>query len=230
MRKKILTVALAATMALSSVVTAFASETLTGTAWWTGNQIGQDYAIKDGESVTLTVETKAEDAEGAFSIEIYNAGTEEANDGYYMTVNTDGNGWFAELALEGATITTPFGENGGANPGLYVPGNTYDVTATRNGKDLKVEFFDVTADKLIYTMEGTVTVELPEDMNVHVMAQIGTFTVTEKEEATTKADEKTTTKATEDKEEGMDPIVIAVIAVVAVVVIGGVVVATKKKK
>ena len=244
MKKKLLTLALTATMAISSVISAFAAETLTGTAWWTGMQVGQDYALKGDGSVTLTIETKAGSTE-AFSVELYNAGTDAADDGYYMTTGSDGNVWFAELLKDGTITSNPFGENNNADPGKFVAGNTYEVTVTRAGKDFTVVYYDATAGAEIYKMAGTANVDAPEDLNVHVMAQVGEVTVDQKTDAADKnddadkkddsADKKddatkaTTTKATDDKEDGMNPVVIVVIVVVAVVVIGGIVVVTKKK-
>ena len=235
MKKKLLTLGMAATMAVSTVISAFAAETLTGTAWWTGMQTGKDYAVENNGSTTLTIETDADTA--AFSVELYTTG-------YFFTTGSDGNGWLAE-GLKDGSVTCPFAENGGADPGKFVAGHTYEVTVTRADKNLEMVYYDATDKAEIYKITATCVVDVPAEMNVHVMAQVGTVTVDVKadnadkaEEATTKAPAKddskddtkaTTTKAADEDEEGMSPVVIVVVAVVAVVVIAGIVVATKKK-
>ncbi len=145
-------------------------ETLVGTAWWTGMQAGKDYAMTDGK-VTLTVET-SEDA-GAFSVEAYTPG-------YFFTTGSDGNGWLAE-GLRGV-VSSPFADNNGADPGKFTAGHTYEITVSVDGSVITMEYYDVTAGELMYTMVATVDegIEIPV-LNVHVMAQVGTFVVYESE-------------------------------------------------
>lgn len=241
MRKKLLTLAMSAVMSVSTVISAFAAETLTGTAWWEGKQVGKDYAIPEEGSLTLVVESKIGSAEDAFSVEVYKAGTDN-NDGYFFTTGTDGNAWLAESLLNNGTVKCPYTDNGSKDPGKFVSGHTYEVTVTRSQNSIVVDYYDVTDKKEMYKMSAECTLELPKVMNVHVMAQIGTITVDVKSEEATKdnknskdeskADEsesKTTTKVEDIDEDGMDPMVIVVVSVVAIIVIAGIVVATKKK-
>ena len=100
MKKKFFAVALATTMALSTVMTASA-ETLTGTAWWTGMQAGQNYTLTGDGTLTLSIEVKAaaESGKAAFSFEATNGDT------YFLTTGSDGNIWFADSANNNAPIT-----------------------------------------------------------------------------------------------------------------------------
>lgn len=189
MKKKILAVALVATMALATTITGFA-ETLTGTAWWTGKQDGKDYTMSGDGTYSFTVKCTA--GEGpALSVEAYDAGTDAANDGYFFTTGSDGNGWFAELAkTTDATVSCPFADNGNAAAGSLTVGDTYTVTITRSGSKFTVSYYDETKSaKLFNDIVGTSSA-MPKELKLHFMAQVGTFEITEK-----KAD-ATTTDAT----------------------------------
>lgn len=246
MKKKLLTLAMAATMAVSTVISAFAAETLTGTAWWTGSQVGKDYAVPENGSTTLVVESEAGTGGEAFSVEVYKPGTGN-NDGYFFTTGSDGNAWLAEALANNGTVSCPFADNNGADPLKFISGHTYEVTVTRNANNLEVVYFDATDSKEMYKMTAECTVDLPAELNVHVMAQVGSYTVDVKAEEEDTTEEKTTEKKADDKEdnkadsnktteakedaddEGINPMVIVVVIVVAVVVVAGIVVATKKK-
>ena len=241
MKKKFFAVALATTMALSTVMTASA-ETLTGTAWWTGMKAGQDYALNGDGSITLTI--KAVEGEGAaFSVETYKKGDAAGN--FFFTSGSDGNAWFAEAAK--GTCNVPFVEGSESNPKVTV-GDTYEVTVTRAGKEFTVVYYDVTKGAELCKMTGSSEVDFPSDLNVHVMAQVGTFEVAQKttggsdeqkpadngattaaadKATTTAAADKATTKATTAAKTG-DVAPVAALAAVAVVACAAVVVSRKK--
>ena len=185
MKKKLLAVALAATMVVSSAITSMA-ESLTGTAWWTGSQTGTNYTLTGDGSLTLQVEVKEGDAEGgnvAFSVEA-TTGT------YYLTTGSDGNIWTADSSnnnapVDGATITkNPFADAGDTAAGSAEVGHTYEVVITRSGNDFTVAYNDVTSGTQLYDMAVT-GLALDNEVAVHVMAQLGTMEVTQKEGAAT---------------------------------------------
>lgn len=150
-------------------------ETLKSEAWWSGTGIGKDYALEGDGSVTVVVKQTDGAETGAFSVELYSK-TDAA--GYYFTTGSDGNAWRAEM-LEGE-CKNPFADNNGADPGKYVPGNTYEVTITRAGNDYTAKYVDVASGEVVYEMTLAATTEAPATMNVHVMAQVGTFEVSQK--------------------------------------------------
>lgn len=214
MKKKFLAVALAATMVVSSAVTAMA-ETLTSESWWSGAANSSDYALTGDGSLTLQIEVTAEASAGgaAFCVEAYENSGGPGN-GYFFTTGSDGNGWFAEAALAGgnsADMMTkcPFAENGNAAAGSVEAGHTYEVTITRSGKDFTAVYNDVTAGTQLYEIAGTAGADFPETINIHVMPQLGTIEVTEKTggatqvEPTSKKDDDAT-KADDDKNGSTD--------------------------
>ena len=234
MRKKLLTVALAATMAVASVFSAFA-ETLTGTKWWEGMQAGQDYTLSGDGSISLDVNFKEgnDDGYGAFSVEVY-------NDGWFFTTGSDQNAWYAEGALnQGESISGVASEFAST----IAAGTTYKITVTRSGSNVTVTYANPDGSKYAeYVGTNTST---PDSLKIHVMAQIGTYEVTES--AATPAD-PTTDPTTEAKNPGQQETTAtpagnkdnvtpsktgdsAAVAVVAIVALGAAVavVASKKK-
>ena len=238
MKKKFFAVALATTMALSTVMTASA-ETLTGTGWWEGMQTGQDYVLSGNGSLSLDVNFQTGDdaGYGAFNVEVY-------NEGWFFTTGSDQNAWWAEGAgtgSEGITGVTA----GGAS--TIVAGTTYTVTVTRTDDQITVTYANPDGSKYaeyVGTNETT-----PEELKVHVMAQVGTYEITEAQanndnnnESTTAATgenqttaapadgEKTTTAATTGKgtPQTGDVAPIAALGAVAVIACAGVVVSRKK--
>ena len=242
MKKKFFAVALATTMALSTAMAANA-QSLTSDAWWSGTGIGEDYTLTGNGSVTVVVDGAAAGEGAAFSVEAYVANN---GNGHFFTTGSDGNGWFAEAANVDTTVNCPFA-NG--SPTAVVPGHKYEVTVTRNDKDFKMVYNDVTDGTVLAEITGTTTVDFPETINVHVMAQVGTFEVSQKtdaadpapagdattaapsgDSATTAAPAAaaaTTTKAPTSVKTG-DVAPVAALAAVAVVACAAVVVSRKK--
>lgn len=182
MKKKFLAVAMAAVMAFSvapalpvnsTVAEAAEAQTLTSEAWWSGTGVSSDYALDGNGSVTLDVDftAAAADGSGAFSVEIYD-GT-----GFFLTTGSDKNAWYAESA-EGDAI------EGIADPLLsdIVEGHKYQVVVERSGADFTIAYNDVT-DNTEYCKLVAKNTNMPENVKVHFMAQLGTYTVSSSAEA-----------------------------------------------
>lgn len=258
MRKKLLTLAMAATMAVSTVISAFAdANTITG-GWWTAWTPG--YEVKD------TLE---------FDIDV-KGGSENWNNVSAVFVNGKTTGTAAPADEVGATYkeyavvrADSWGWGGGDNKSL--DGNdivyTSDIVDTNANGDTWDEFKAIMADahidatvtktatgvELVYEVKGangesfkyTATTDVDTSEGLYVFFACDTSEVTvalaedKKDDAADKKDDTadkkddstkaTTTKAATEDEEGMNPVVIVVIVVVAVVVVGGIVVVTKKK-
>lgn len=177
MRKKLLATVLAASMVLSLAPVlpvntgtvasaedaADAVETLTGTVWWTGNQVGKNYTLTGEGTLDLYIGYTAETAEGpAFSVELV------SDTNKYITTGSDINIWTAE----GATGTV----EGGVQGGVITLGHQYKVSITRTGNDFSIVYYDLTDDKEHCTLTAKDT-NMGDEVSVHVMAQVGTYMV-----------------------------------------------------
>ena len=174
MKKKFFAVALATTMAVSTVMTATAAapETITGTAWWEGAQFGQDYALTGDGSLSLDVAFESGDADsgyGAFNVELY-------ADAWYLTTGSDLNAWWAGGATDGGSaisgVSTVFNSS-------IIAGTTYKITVTRSGNELTVTYAN--PDGSTYVEYSGTNTNIPDTLKVHVIAQIGTYTISEVE-------------------------------------------------
>lgn len=171
--KKFGAVALATVVATTTVMPAFAAETLTGTAWWTGMQAGVDYAVKDGETTTLIVKCKETvDDYAAFNAEIY-------ADGWFFTTGSDLNAWWAEGAKDGdeyyadSTITGVASEFAST-----ITEGTYYIDVARKGTTLTVTYYD--SNRKVYNeFVGSNPSSMPKDLKVHILAQVGTYEVSQ---------------------------------------------------
>ena len=121
MRKKLLAGVLAASLVFSfapvfpadTAVVASAEdaatdvETLTGTAWWTGNQVGKDYALPESGTLTLYVGYTAAVPDGAaFNVELKDSAPR------YFTTGSNIDGWCdANTGTEG-TVDKGTGTDG----------------------------------------------------------------------------------------------------------------------
>ncbi|MCD8118320.1 MAG: family 43 glycosylhydrolase [Lachnospiraceae bacterium] len=146
-----------------------AVEQLSSAAWWSNTGIGQDYALADGDTLTFTVECNSTtDAYGyaAFSVEVYDAS------GDYFTTGSDGNAWFAGEA-SGSISGTLSTLNS-----TVTAGTTYTITVTRSEDVFTVKYYDETAGSTFATLVGTATTEFDATAYVHVISQVGTYTVT----------------------------------------------------
>lgn len=256
MKKRFFAVALAATMALSTAITALGAETITGTAWWAStNGKSSDYTLTGDGSVTVSVATTASDTGIAFNVELWENDTAK----YYLTTGSDGNGWW--FGGPTSTLTLSGWSSGATTLSGITPGDTYNVTVTRSGDTFTVKYVDATTGTDYCTMTGTSDMPWEDTIYVHVMAQVGTITVdkaadtatttetTAASTETTVAAETTTvaetttseprtlkinateaTKADTEEEDDNSSIIWIVVGVVAVVVVAGVVVVVAKNK
>lgn len=148
-----------------------AYETLTGTAWWTGSQAGKDYTVDADSTTVLYVKAQQlNDGQGAFSVEV--KGVDEKGAAYFLTSGSDGNIWGAEGSKNVGTFSGMFG----SLESKLVEDHIYKITVTREKKDIKINYFDATADKEYCNLKWTGG-NMPEKAGVHVIAQVGTYLV-----------------------------------------------------
>ena len=174
--KKIGAVALATVVATTTVMPAFAAETLTGTEWWAGMQAGVDYAVKDGETTTLIVKCKETvDGYAAFCAEIYTTG-------WFLTTASNFDAWWAEGAKDGeeyyADSTLTGRPEDEADRVSNITEGTYFVDVTRKGTTLTVTYYD--SNRKVYNeFVGSNPSSMPKDLKVHILAQVGTYEVSQ---------------------------------------------------
>ncbi len=141
------------------------SETLTGTEWWTANQVGKDYVLSGDGTLTLLVECQAtNNGYGAFNVEL-------VENGKYITTGSDQNAWYAGAtgdAISGVASTF----NSTIGVGLYT------VTITRSGKTFTVTYYDAGGN--VYAKYVAANTDLGTDVSIHVIAQVGTYKVAKK--------------------------------------------------
>ncbi len=139
-----------------------ATETLTGTKWWDGKQNSKDYTLKGDGTLDLYVGYTGGLDEGAFSVELVSDETK------FITTGSDINIWTAgaEGTVEGATEPMA----------AITKGHKYKVSITRSGNDFTIVYFDMTDNKEHCKLTATGT-NMGEDVNIHVMAQIGKYMV-----------------------------------------------------
>ena len=143
-------------------------ETLTGTAWWDGSQKGRDYTLSGQGTLDLYVtfdSTTDSNGYGAFNVELLSDGNK------YITTGSDDNAWVAE---EG-TGTVVDAANTGST---IVAGHVYKISVKRTGYDFSVVYYDLTDNKEYCSMEIKNTNQAI-DVNVHIIAQVGKFIVSQ---------------------------------------------------
>ena len=167
--KKGLSMVVAASLVLAAPIVVGAadgaddSEVLTSAEWWTTDW-GKDYEFNGDGTMELDIEAQAlVNGGGAFSVEVY-------SDTYFFTTGSDKNAWTAESAT---------GTVGGAvfTGSELKEGTTYKITVDRKGTDITVTYVDTT-DNSEYCKLTLVDSNMPENLKVHVKAQVGTFKVT----------------------------------------------------
>ncbi len=137
-------------------------EILTGTAWWDGLQRGKDYPLKGDGTLDLFIGYIGGLPNGAFNVELVSDGNK------YITTGSDINIWTAENATGKV--------DGGVLGGTVTPSHKYKVSVTRQGQDFTIIYFDMTDNKEHCKLTATGT-NMGEDVNIHVMAQIGKYMV-----------------------------------------------------
>lgn len=146
-----------------------ADETLIGTEWWNGMSRGNDYSfVGTNTAMELYIGAVSLDGGGygAFSVELVSDGNK------YLTTGSDKNAWFAEDA-KGDELDVP---NTGSE---LIAGHVYRITITRNGQDVTVKYYDATAQEDYFEVVAK-NVNFSDNINVHVMAQVGTFKIGQK--------------------------------------------------
>lgn len=250
MRKKLLTVALAATMAVSSVFSAFATE-LSG-AWWTA--WSESYEIADGATLEFDIDVKGGDAVWNNVAAVFTnskisgtqAPADEAGASYkeYAVVRGDNWGWGGgdNKSSAGSDITY---EGGIADLGdtdfiATMKDCHLDITITRNGNDITMVTKGTGTNGKTFTRTAKFTDDLSAGVNVFFVPDTSTITVSKADAAAPVDDKKddtttpTTTAPTDGKgndDKAPDTGDTAAVAVVAIVALGAAVavVASKKK-
>ncbi len=160
MKKKLLTVAMAAIMVISSAVSAFAADTLIATGWWTGSPVSTATELADGSTVTFNVDIAAGAEAGAYA-----AFCVEATDGTnYMTSTSDGDVWGA------GSDTDDMGKG-------VVTGGSYTASTTRSGNDFTVTIIDNATNEIVNSTSLVGNAEFGAT-TVYIMSQVGDLTVT----------------------------------------------------
>ena len=144
------------------------SETLTGTAWWDGSQKGKDYILSGAGTLDLYVtfdSTADSNGYGAFSVELLSDGNK------YITTNSNYDAWVNGCT---GTITGALKEQAST----IVVGHVYKISVKRTGYDFSVVYYDLTDNKEYCSMEIKNTNQAI-DVNVHIIAQVGKFIVSQ---------------------------------------------------
>lgn len=196
--KKFLALALVVIMVMACATTAFAAETVKGSAWWAeGNEGTAPVALPDGETVTFKI-----DVAEATDADTYAAFCVEVTDGKgFFTTTSAGDAWGAQAWESGSVVNNRDAANA-------AKGGSYTVTVSRSGNEITVNYAD---DATGATMHGDLKltgIEVSGDTTVYVMAQVGTLTVDLDEEGTeepevpeTSEPEESVPETTEKKEE-----------------------------
>lgn len=143
-------------------------EVLKGTEWWAGMMKGADRLMSGDGTWTWTVKASSlMDGYGAFSVEIYDPSTNG-----YITTGSDKNAWTAEGFNPDTALVTGVPKTLDSK---LVEGHTYAVTVTRLGNTFTVRYTDHTTGKEICTLVITPAEIVGKNVQIHVMAQVGTF-------------------------------------------------------
>lgn len=143
-------------------------EVLKGTEWWAGMMKGADRLMSGDGTWTWTVQASSlVDGYGAFSVEIYDPSTNG-----YITTGSDKNAWTAEGFNPDTALVTGVPKTLDSK---LVEGHTYAVTVTRLGNTFTIRYKDHTTGKEICTLAITPAEIVGKNVQIHVMAQVGTF-------------------------------------------------------
>lgn len=137
-----------------------------GDDWWASPAYSDNYPMSGKDSATevyIGVDKLNAAGQGAFCIDIF-------SDDKYLTVASHNNAW-----TNGATVSNPSELEGPMDVALE-EGHVYKVTVTRKGNDITVKVYDATAQKDMFEITAK-DVNLPNDINVRVTANLGTLDV-----------------------------------------------------
>ena len=204
MKKKLVTVLMAAAMVVASTLSAFSGtttlnskETVSSTAWWTFTGVTSNVTWDGEDDLVFTIVADELDdyGYGAFNAEIFDS------NGYYLTVGSDINSW-----LSAGTPGTYITGNATTLGYALTKGNTYSFTFSKEDDAISVTFKNVTDDVVVTTFVYADT-EFDSVLSAHFIAQVGTYTVsvaTVEAKTTTVEDPSATFDDTTETEEVID--------------------------
>ncbi len=178
------------------------SETLDATAWWGiggYNETGKNYSLASDQMLIFTVACTAD-------INDYAAFTVELTDTtQYLTTSSNDEAWLVDATYDSLTgnVTT------GTGTSTITEGTTYTVTVERADTETEgsitasaytVTYYNETSGTTFATIVATNTSIVADPVNVHIIAQVGTFEISavyavSKETAGTEIDTSSASKA-----------------------------------
>lgn len=221
MKKKLLTLALTATMAISTVISAFAADTISG-GWWSAWTPG--YEVKDSVEFDIEVKGGAENWNNVSAVFVNKATTgtkapaDEVGADYkeYAVVRADNWGWGGgdNLSVDGKAIEYTSDIQDAGNDGdtwddfkAIMKDAHIDATVTKTATGIELKYAVTGANGQSFNYTAKTDVDTSAGLYVFFACDTSEVTVAladgAKEEATTddekkteaKDDEKTTTKA-----------------------------------
>ena len=154
-----------------------AKQTLTGTAWWTGSQVGGAYPLADNSTVRFNVDVvSTPDANGyaAFTVEVRDNGTGESGDEVHcITSSSDGNCYyFTDGGTAGDAVT---GVPGTIESNVKA-GEKYEVSVTREGGTYTIVYYNVTTSTEVFRFVCANT-NMTAASTINFVSQVGTYDV-----------------------------------------------------
>ncbi len=170
-------------------------ETITGVAWWdAANERSRDYVLSGEGTMDLYVtfeSTSDSNGYGAFNVELVSDGNR------YITTGSDTNAWTGEQGT--GTVSCPNLTNS-----TIIPGHVYRITIKRTNYDFSIIYYDLTDNKEYCSMEIKDTNQAV-DVNIHVMAQVGKYIVSQKASDVTAPSASATPAPSADPSASPDP-------------------------
>ena len=170
-------------------------ETITGVAWWdAANERSRDYVLSGEGTMDLYVtfeSTSDSNGYGAFNVELVSDGNR------YITTGSDTNAWTGEQGT--GTVSCPNLTNS-----TIIPGHIYRITIKRTNYDFSIIYYDLTDNKEYCSMEIKDTNQAI-DVNIHVMAQVGKYIVSQKAPDVTAPSASATPPPSADPSASPDP-------------------------
>ena len=144
-------------------------EILAGTAWWNdGKEVGQNYELSgDGKTeLYLTYKEQYGNVDPAFNVEVVDS------TGKGITTGSLRDSWFfGTTELNNADIVIDKGT------GNLEVGKTYRIVVEREGKTIIITYYNPDGTKYV---SFSATTNFDENIKTHVIAQLGTYTVSQK--------------------------------------------------
>ncbi|MCR5692152.1 MAG: glycoside hydrolase family 43 protein, partial [Eubacterium sp.] len=133
-------------------VVGYDCQTLRGTAWWEGMEVGSDLAIQDGETVSYRIcADNLVDDYGAFTVELYSASNSSGETAAcYITTNSNQEGWFGGDGSGTCNIT-----DNSTEACFLEEDAVYLVNVTRSGQDFVIEYVEEDSGDVLVEFEMT---------------------------------------------------------------------------